>query len=64
LPYEWVPQLDAPRETPVDPVDVTGFRMPGAAAPGVREVTEVAGVKPYQRTDALCVVSTADLVKD
>ena len=64
LPYEWVPQLDAPRETPVEPVDVATFRMPGAAAPGAVEVTEVAGVKPYQKAEVLCVVNTTDLAKD
>ena len=60
LPYEWVPQLDAPKETPVKPVDVSTFRMPGAASPGVVEVTEVPGVKPYQRIEALCVLNTEE----
>ena len=63
LPYEWVPQLDAPKETPVEPVDVATFRMPGAAAPGTVEVTAVSGVKPYQRTEALCVLDTADMTE-
>jgi hypothetical protein len=63
LPYEWVPQLDAPKETPVEPLDVATFRMPGASAPGAVEVTEVSGVKPYQRTEALCVLNTADMTK-
>jgi hypothetical protein len=61
LPYEWVPQLDPPKETPVEPMDVSAFRVPGAAAPGGAEVTEVPGVKPYQQAEVLCVVSTADL---
>ncbi len=60
LPYEWVPQLDAPQETPVEPVNVATFRMPGAAASGAKEVTEVPGVKPYQRTEVFCVVKTTD----
>jgi hypothetical protein len=63
LPYGWVPQLDAPKETPVRPVDVATFRMPGAAAPGVVEVTEVPGVKPYQRAEVLCVLNTAEVPK-
>ena len=61
LPYEWVPQLDAPKETPVEPVDVATFRMPGTTGPGVVEITEVSGVKPYQQTEALCVLNTADM---
>ena len=64
LPYEWVPQLEPPQETPVEPVEVSTFRVPGAAAPGVVEATEVAGVKPYQRADVVCVLSSGDLVKD
>jgi hypothetical protein len=64
LPYEWVPQLDAPKETSIEPVDVSTFRMPGAAAPGAVEVTEVPGVKPYQRAEVLCVLNTADMTKD
>ena len=38
LPYEWVPQLEKPVETPIERLDVTTFRVPGAAAPGVRTV--------------------------
>ena len=64
LPYEWVPQLDPPKETPMEPVDVTSFRMPGAAAPGPVQVAEVPGVKPYQRADVLCVLGASDLEKD
>ena len=60
LPYGWVPQLDAPKETPIRPVDVATFRMPGAAAPGVVEVTEVPGVKPYQQAEVLCVLTTVE----
>jgi len=60
LPYEWVPQLNVPKETPIGPVDVTTFRMPGAASPGPVEVTEVPGVKPYQRTEPLCVLNTGE----
>ncbi|MGD9123563.1 MAG: aryl-sulfate sulfotransferase [Desulfarculaceae bacterium] len=64
LPYEWAPRLDQPKETPVEPVDITTFRIPGAAAIGVKDVVEVPGVKPYQQNEVLCVLSTSDLVKD
>ena len=33
VPYEWVPQLDRPQETAIAPIDVTTFRVPGAARP-------------------------------
>ncbi|MCF8146742.1 MAG: aryl-sulfate sulfotransferase [Deltaproteobacteria bacterium] len=58
LPYEWVPQLAAPKEIPVEPVNISTFRMPGAATPGPVEVTQVPGVKPYQRAEVLCVLRT------
>ena len=59
VPYEWVPQLEKPDEIAIDPIDVTTFRVPGAAAPGPRRVIETEGSKPYQGDAALCV--SADL---
>ncbi|MCG8638460.1 MAG: aryl-sulfate sulfotransferase [Desulfobacterales bacterium] len=56
-PYEWVPQLEKPKEVAIGPVDVKSFRMPGAAAPGVKHTTKVEGVMPYQGDSALCVVA-------
>jgi hypothetical protein len=56
LPYEWVPQLGRPKEVPVERIDVTTFRVPGASPPGPRQVTPVDGVRPYQGDAALCVV--------
>jgi hypothetical protein len=55
VPYEWVPQLEKPEETPIERIDVTTFRMPGAAAPGSRRSIAVEGVKPYLGDAALCV---------
>ena len=62
VPYEWVPQLEKPNEIAIDPVDVTTFRMPGAAAPGPKRIIETEGTKPYQGDAALCV--SADLEDD
>ena len=59
VPYEWVPQLGKPDEIAIDPIDVTTFRMPGAAAPGPQRIVETEGSKPYQGDAALCV--SADL---
>ncbi|PKN28746.1 MAG: thioredoxin [Deltaproteobacteria bacterium HGW-Deltaproteobacteria-21] len=55
VPYEWVPQLNRPKQTPIRPIDVTAFRVPGAAPPGHKQVTAVEGVRPYQGDAALCV---------
>jgi hypothetical protein len=60
VPYEWVPQLDKPKETPIERIDVTTYRVPGAAPPGHKQVTPVAGVRPYQGDAALCVVVDTD----
>jgi hypothetical protein len=61
LPYEWAPQAEVPKEIPVERIDVSTFRMPGAAAPGAVEVTEVEGVRPYQDNPVLCVATLSDL---
>lgn len=55
IPYEWVPQLDAPHETPVEPLDVGQFRVPGAASAGELQVVEMQGVRPYNRVNTACV---------
>ena len=60
-PYEWVPQLPKPVETPIAPVDVTTWRLPGAGPlENIRE-TEVPGVEPYRNDPAvLCVGATEE----
>ena len=60
VPYAWVPQLDQPRETAIAPVDVTTFRVPGAAAGGTDAAVSVEGTLPYQSSSALCVTSDTD----
>ncbi|RYD04907.1 hypothetical protein N752_12025 [Desulforamulus aquiferis] len=66
LPYDWVPQLEKPQEVAIEPVDVTTFRMPGAAPLGCDDVTEVEGTLGYQRVDGFCVttVDEEDANKD
>ena len=55
VPYEWVPQLDKPEETPIERIDVTTIRIPGAAEMGPKDITEVEGVIPFRGDSALCV---------
>jgi hypothetical protein len=55
VPYDWVPQLDPPREVPIEAIDVTTFRVPGAAPAGAQRVVAVEGVLPYRSSSALCV---------
>ncbi|GAB6181292.1 aryl-sulfate sulfotransferase [Desulfotomaculum defluvii] len=57
VPYDWVPQLETPQEIPIKRLDVTTFRVPGAAPIGCSDVTEVEGVLPYQADNTLCVAA-------
>ena len=45
VPYEWIPQLEKPVETSIEPLDITKFRVPGAAA-GEAQATPVDGIDP------------------
>ena len=55
VPYDWVPQLDQPKETAIEPIDVKTWRVPGAAQSGAQQVTEIEGTMPFQGDAALCV---------
>lgn len=37
LPYEWVPQLEKPAESPIERLDVSTFRVPRRRRPGREE---------------------------
>lgn len=56
VPYDWVPQLDHPEEVPVKPLEVSTFRVPGAAPSGEKRITEVKGTLSYDRIDSACVM--------
>ena len=45
VPYEWVPQLEKPVETSIEPLDISAFRVPGAAV-GEAQATAVDGIDP------------------
>jgi len=57
VPYEWVPQLKKPKETPIEKVNVQTFRVPGAGPLGCKNITRVEGIQEFQESgDNLCVV--------
>ena len=64
VPYDWVPQLDPPREVFIEPIDVKTFRVPGAAPSGPSNLTVMQGVRPYQGASALCVVTDVEVEKE
>ena len=57
VPYDWIPQVDPPREVEIEPLDVTCFRVPGASPSGPRSESTVDGTVPYQTSAALCVLT-------
>ena len=60
LPYEWVPQLEKQEEVAIPRVEVTTFRMPGAAPLGCDDETEVAGTLGYGEVDGFCVTTVEE----
>ena len=56
-PYDWVPQLETPREKAIGRLDVTTFRVPGAAAIGRDRVVEIRGSDASQPGGAFCVTT-------
>lgn len=59
-PYEWLPQRPRPDENPVAPLDITRFRVPGAAPPGRDREVEVAGVQAGQGDESFCVAPSGE----
>jgi hypothetical protein len=52
----WVPQREAPLETPISALEKSRFRVPGAAPPGREREISVPGVEADQPDAAFCVV--------
>ena len=57
IPYEWVPQVEKPREIAIPRIDILKFRMPGAAPMGCDDVVEVEGTEGYGDVDGFCVIT-------
>ena len=58
IPYEWVPQLEKPVETPVERLDLFNFQVPGAALTDWESaVVEVEGAHAFDTQMAKCVES-------
>jgi len=55
VPYDWVPQLEQPRETAIPPVDRSRFRVPGCQWQEEQGVVAVAGTTGFKASQ-VCVV--------
>ncbi len=57
VPYEWIPQMEQPKEIAVNRIDISRYRVPGfeyKEEQGVIEISEATGFGPSQN----CVVDT------
>lgn len=59
-PYEYVPQLPKPDETPIPKLNIKKFRVPGAADCEVKNVVEVEGTWGYPDHVQSCVSAEDD----
>lgn len=64
VPYDWIPQAAPPEEIPIPAVNVSVFRLPGAAPAGARSETPMEAMMPYQSSSALCVVADPDRIEE
>jgi hypothetical protein len=54
-PYDWVPQLERPREVAIPRLDARSFRVPGAAPSGAERSVAMASVDSAQSDAFFCV---------
>jgi len=57
-PYEWVPQLPKPVETPIERMSVSSFRVPGAAPLGFQSEVTIEGAIDGFTSAGTCVAAT------
>ncbi|KAA2300387.1 thioredoxin, partial [Clostridioides difficile] len=46
VPYQWVPQLEKPQEVAIEAIDVSTYRVPGAAPKGSASIVSVETTLP------------------
>lgn len=59
-PYGWVPRLEKSAESPIERPDVSTFRVPDAAAPGMKSVVRIKEAKEYFGLSAMCVAANIE----
>ncbi len=59
-PYDYVPQVEPPKEVPVVRVDNEDFRMPGAKSKEFRRLVNVEGTDGYGEVAGFCLATEKD----
>lgn len=58
VPYQWVPQLEKPQEVAIEAIDVSTYRVPGAAPKGSASIVSVETTLPF--VEGAACVATSD----
>lgn len=59
-PYDYVPQVEPPKEVAIKPVDNEDFRLPGAKSKEFRRMVQVEGVEEYAEVAGFCLSTEED----
>ncbi len=59
-PYDYIPQVEQPKEVAIEAVDINDFRMPGAKSKEFRRFTKVEGVEGYGEVVGFCLKTEVD----
>jgi len=59
-PYEYVPQVEAPKEVAIAEIDINDYRLPGAKSKEFRRFTKVADTMEYAKQDGFCLTTEED----
>ena len=62
VPYEWIPQLEKPDQTAIEPLDIFSFRVPGAEPAGTESVVDLSVGLVFEN-GAWCVAVTDETRK-
>ncbi len=54
-PYDYVPQVEPPKEVAIERIDNVDYRLPGAKSKEFRRYTKVEGVLGFVETDGFCI---------
>ncbi len=54
-PYDYVPQVERPKEVAIEPIDNVDYRLPGAKSKEFRRMVYVEGTLDVVETDGFCI---------